>query len=225
MAMDVWPCGWRRRALRLVALGCLLAGAVLLTDYWVGLRTRAAVQDDISHLTAAPVALVLGTAKQARHGENLFYRARINAAAALYKSGKVRGIIVSGDNSRLDYDEATDMRDDLVALGVPAAYITRDFAGFRTLDSVLRCRDVFGQRDVIVVSQRFHCERAVFIAEAHGLQAQGYAAADPPRGWSLRVRAREVLARNLAVADVYLLRRGPKFLGPQETVILADVRE
>jgi SanA protein len=172
-------------------------------------------------LPAADVALVLGTARVTGAGRaNSFYAPRLDVAAELFRLGKVRGIIVSGDNSRADYSEPDDMKADLVARGVPERFVTCDYAGFSTFDSMQRVSRVFGQTHVIVVSQRFHLERALFLARADGLAATGCAAAEAPLGWRIRVRLREVLARGKAVLDVGL-NRGPKFLGPRELVLLA----
>jgi SanA protein len=169
----------------------------------------------------ADVALVLGSSRMLADGRvNYFYTARLDAAAELFRLGKVRGIVVSGDNSRSDYDEPTSMKADLVACGVPERFITCDYAGFSTLDSVRRVSRVFGQRRVVVVSQRFHVERALVLARRDGLEAHGCAAADAACWWQVRVRLREVLARGKAVLDV-ALRREAKFLGPREPVRLA----
>ncbi|MDF1837892.1 MAG: ElyC/SanA/YdcF family protein [Planctomycetota bacterium] len=169
----------------------------------------------------APVGLVLGTSPTTRGHANLFYTARIEAAARLYHAGKVQALIVSGDNSRESYNEPDAMRADLIAAGVPGDHVTCDYAGFRTLDSVLRARDVFGQNHFTVVSQPFHAERAVFLARRHGMRAQAFAARNPPKRTWIRFRAREVLARCLAVSDL-LLGKGPKFLGPRVPVHLRN---
>ena len=159
-------------------------------------------------LAQAKAGLVLGTARLLKGGrKNLYFTYRMQAAAALFASGKVKYLIVSGnqaDGGRAagGYDEPADMRDALVALGVPAARIYRDSFGFRTLDSVLRAKSIFGQERVILVSQRFHLERALYLAQAHGLQFQGFAARDVPRRWGARVMAREIGARVRAVLDV-----------------------
>jgi SanA protein len=169
----------------------------------------------------ADVALVLGTSRTLADGRaNYFYTARLDVAAELFRLGKVRGVIVSGDNSRSDYSEPDDMKADLVARGVSARFITCDYAGLRTLDSVRRVSRVFGQRRAIVVSQRSHVERALFLARADGLEMTGCAAAAAPRWWQVRQRLREVLARGAAVVDVSL-GRGPKYLGKPEPVCLA----
>ena len=133
-------------------------------------------------------------------------------------AGKVDGILVSGDNGREDYNEPAQMKEDLVALGVPADYITADYAGFRTLDSIYRAEEVFGLHAYTVVSQPFHLERALYLAGQRGQDVIGYAAYGPAGYWGRRVRAREVLARALAVLDVEVLGREPRFLGEPVTV-------
>lgn len=217
----------RHRRLR-KAMGRLIAGlaALLLLSLVIALSldhtvARSAVNRLHTGLDDVPphdIALVLGTAKYARGGLNVFYTRRIQAAADLFHAGKVRGILVSGDNGRKGYDEPTAMREDLIAAGVPAEAITRDFAGFRTLDSVIRAREVFGLESAIVVSQRFHCERAIYLGSAHGLELVGYCAEDAPARWHLRVRARETAARTKAWLDVHILGKSPRFLGERETV-------
>ena len=211
----------RRRWRHGLWLGPLLGALALAGPYWyVGWAASGRVCDSVDQVPATPVALVLGTAKYAGPYENVFYRARIRAAAALFAAGRVRGLLVSGDNGRTDYDEPSTMRADLIAAGVPAGCITLDFAGFRTLDSVVRARAVFGQEEVVIVSQRFHVERALFLASRHGLRAVGFAAEDAPSDWTLRMQAREVGARALAVVDTLVLGRSPRYLGKREPVAL-----
>lgn len=168
------------------------------------------------------VGLVLGTGKLTRRGNpNLHFNQRIAAAASLYHAGKVRFLLVSGDNHVASYDEATDMRDALMAAGVPADAITRDYAGFRTLDSIVRAKIVFGLTRCTIISEDFHCPRAIWIAQRHGLDAVAFAAPDvDSRRWTWRVKAREHLARAWCALDLYVLHRGPKFDGPREPMIL-----
>ncbi len=114
------------------------------------------------------------------------------------------------------------MKADLVAAGVPEEFITLDYAGFRTRDSIVRAKKVFGQTNLIIVSQRFHAERALYIAQELGLEAIAFVAADPAsRASNARVRIREILARTIAVADSFIDRQ-PKFLGKSELVALRD---
>ena len=172
-----------------------------------------AQMDKIPHCRAA---VVLGCCKILANGRlNLYFTRRISAAAELYKSGKVDCLVVSGDNHIKEYDEASDMKDSLVAAGVPAEHIVCDYAGFRTLDSVVRAKKVFGLDSFIVVSQKDHARRAVFTARGFGCDAFGYAAQEVKGPFSTKTRIREQFAKVAAVLDV-ILRRSPKFLGPRE---------
>ena len=166
------------------------------------------------------VALLLGTAKYMRGGgKNYFYTYRIRAAVELWKAGKVKAIVVSGDNGTKYYDETTTMYDDLVKAGIPAKYITKDYAGFRTLDSVVRAEAIFDLKDYIIISQKFHLERALFIAKAKGQKAIGFVAKDiPGTAAAYKMKAREYLARAKAFLDVYILHTEPKFYGKKEKV-------
>lgn len=160
-------------------------------------------------------ALVLGCVRILPNGrQNLYFRYRIQAAAELYHAGKVNNLIVSGDNGSKSYDEPSDMADALVALGVPEARIFKDYAGFRTLDSVVRAREIFGQDSLTIVSQAFHNERAIYLAAQNEIDAVGYNATDVVAMAGLRTKLREKLARVKTVLDVFVLRTQPRFLGP-----------
>lgn len=201
-------------ALVVLLLAPLAAGAFALwADRHVEDSAAGRVYDDIAALPHRDIALVLGTSKYSRGRLNSFYVGRIRAAADLYHAGKVDGILVSGDNGTVDYNEPAEMRADLIALGVPAEHITADYAGFRTLDSIYRAGDVFGLDSYTIVSQPFHIERALYLADQKGHDAIGYAARGPQGVHFQRNRAREVLARANAVLDVEILNLGPKYLG------------
>jgi len=165
-------------------------------------------------------ALLLGTAKYMRGGgRNYFYTYRIRAAVALWEAGKVKAIVVSGDNGTKRYDETTTMYNDLIKAGIPARYISKDYAGFRTLDSVVRAEAIFDLKDYIIISQKFHLERALFIAKAKGQKAIGFAAKDiPGTAAAYRMKAREYLARAKAFLDVYVLGTEPRFYGDKVKV-------
>ena len=167
-----------------VVLPVLVALLAVLFALWadrhVGQAAAGRMFDDLDDLPKRDVALVLGTSKYANGRINTFYAARIRAAAELYQSGKVDGILVSGDNGRDDYNEPAQMKADLVALGVPAEYVTSDYAGFRTLDSIYRAGDVFGLQSYVIVSQDFHVERALYLADQRNHDAVGYLAYSPP---------------------------------------------
>ena len=211
-----WFASWFVLALALLAL------FILLADWRVESTGSAGIFVNRAELPKVDAALVLGTAKYLAHGKiNTYYEARVKAAASLYAAGKVRGIVVSGDNSTLRYNEPQRMKEDLVALGVPSEFITCDYAGFRTLDSVVRMEAVFHMRRYVVVSQDFHVERALYLARAFGQDPVGFVADEPPTAQVLKVRVREKLARAMAVLDVNVFGRGPKFLGEPVKVGLA----
>ena len=176
--------------------------------------TENEIYDVISNTPEKDVALILGTSRYTSMGyTNLFFKYRISAAADLYHMGKIKHIIVSGDNSVKEYNEPRQMLRALIALGVPEEAITLDYAGFRTLDSVVRCKKVFGQTRIIIISQRFHLERALFIANKYDIDAIGFAAKDPPEKYSVKTRIREYFAKTKAVIDLYIIDKEPKFLG------------
>lgn len=158
--------------------------------------------------------LLLGTTKRAPSGgRNPYFFYRVHAAAELYKADKIKVIIVSGDNSVKSYNEPRDMRDALLEEGIPKNKIYMDYAGFRTLDSVVRCEKIFGQKKFTVISQKFHNERAVFIARSLGLEAVAFNARDLRGGAvSLKIKLREMLARVNTFVDLWTNKQ-PKFLG------------
>jgi SanA protein len=171
------------------------------------------IYQDVQHVPPNDVALVLGTSKYINGRLNPYYQGRVDAALALYRAGKVSRILVSGDNSRLDYDEPLAFEQDLIRLGVPESAITLDRAGLRTLDSIVRARETFGLTRFVVVSQRFHCERALFIAHSKGLRAIGFAAREVMHPVRYRVMVREYLARVKAGIDIWLIDEQPRYLG------------
>lgn len=195
---------------------------VAAANYAIVVRHRAQLFSELEAVPRRDVGLVLGANPVTSSGRpNLHFNSRIEAAAALFHAGKVRHLLVSGDNHRRDYDEPTAMKQALVARGVPAEAITCDFAGFRTLDSVVRAGAVFGLSSCTIVSQRYHNTRALEIARAHGLDAVAFCSRDVPALHSLRTEAREVLARAVTILDLYLWHRQPHFSGPYEPIRIA----
>ena len=151
------------------------------------------------------VAIVLGTAKfLSNKRENLFYSKRIQKVVELYRLGKFKYIIVSGDNSLKNYDEPSLMRNDLIHMGVPDSSIYCDYAGFSTIDSMLRMRSIFKQNKFVVVSQRFHVERAIYLARRNGIEAYGECADNVPFTYAPYNHCREKLARVKAVFDALI---------------------
>ena len=133
----------------------------------------------------------------------------MEATARLWKEGKVKYLILSGNNDSEFYNEPEDMQEALRKLGVPAEVMIPDYAGYRTFDSVLRCRDVFKQHRITIISQNFHNARALYIGNHEGIRAVAFAAQDVPNGYSARTLLREYMARPLAMLDVHLLRPQP----------------
>jgi SanA protein len=204
-----------RRMMLVLSLLLLAAAAAAVTaDRTVVSAAAGRTFDSVGDVPSRKAALVLGTNKWIGSGRpNAYYTTRIETAAELYRSGKVRALIVSGDNATRSYNEPAQMKEDLVAAGVPAGRIYQDFAGFRTLDSVVRLKAIFGQDEALVVSQKFHNERAVFLAKAHGIDLVGVNTREIGGAAGIRNRAREILARVAAVLDVWVLGREPKFYG------------
>lgn len=198
--------------------GVLASLAIFFANYWVLATVQSKVYENIDKVTYSDVALVLGTSRSVNGvDENPFFTHRIAAAAELYFQGKVKHILVSGDNSSMHYNEPRDMRHALIKLGVPDSCITMDFAGLRTLDSVVRSNKIFQQKRITVVSQEFHNYRALFIANYYKIDAIAYNAHYPTQA-TLKTMLREYLARPKAILDLYLLNTQPKFLGDKITI-------
>ena len=198
--------------------------SLLAIDRYVAYRSAPYIYTDLQVLPHKRAALLLGTTRYISKGrKNWFYLYRIRAAVALWKAHKVDAIIVSGDNGTRYYNETKAMYQDLIRAGVPARYITRDYAGFRTLDSVVRAGVDFGLKDFIIVSQRFHLERALYIAHAKGFKAIGYAAKDVKlTKAATRMFLRELAARAKMILDLYVLHTEPKFWGGELKVRYKD---
>ena len=202
--------------LSLIAIFMLVSGGFLFAFYCNYVVRRCSIYC-YSHIDSLPVnetGLVLGASKTSRSGSpNLYFYGRVEAAALLFHSGKIKQILISGDNSRKNYDEPTDIKDELLKRGVPETAITLDYAGFRTLDSVVRAKNVFGKTSFTVITQQGHAERAIYIARKHGSDAIGFYAEEPIRyKWlTARNRKREKLACVAAWLDVNILNRSPKF--------------
>ena len=168
-------------------------------------------------------ALVLGTSKYLWNGKrNLYYTNRIKAAVELYNHNKIDYIIVSGDNRARNYNEPITMYNDLIAAGIPKKKIILDYAGFRTLDSVVRGKEVFGQDKFTIVSQSFHNQRAVFIARQKGIEAIAFNAVDNSGKLAFKVQMREMAARILVVIDM-ITEKQPHFLGEKVIIPTEEV--
>ncbi len=191
----------------------ILVSAMLLITPWAIISVSVAdrVYLSIETIPTREVGLVLGTTPGIG-GSNLFFTTRIEAAKELYERGKIRKIIVSGDNSDKSYNEPEYMKRALIKSGVPENIITMDYAGFRTLDSVVRASEVFSLTGgFTIISQPFHVERALWLAQANGIDAIGYGAANVSLEYGLYAYIREIPARWLALYDAWF--------GTQATVL------
>jgi len=185
------------------------------------MSTEDRVHPNIEDVPTYDVALVLGTSKYVVGGGlNDYWQNRLKAVHQLYVAGKIKHIIVSGDNETVYYNEPKMMKDELVEMGVPEADITMDKAGFRTLDSIVRCKEIFGQDRFIIVSQSFHNYRAVFIGSYYDLDVVGFAAPSVRSSNWFIIYAREYLARTLAVIDLYIIGTSPKYLRAREPLLI-----
>ena len=191
-----------------------LASIIVFCNWYVVRHTALFTSDKIEDIPNYSTALVLGTGKLLVNGEeNPYFSYRIESAAQLYKAQKVKYFILSGDNHVGTYNEPQDMKDALVSKGVHPSAIFLDYAGFRTLDSVVRSSKIFGQNQLIVISQKFHNERAIYIAQHLGLRAYGFNAKDVTGDLGFKTNAREWLARVKLFIDLYITHAKPKFLG------------
>jgi SanA protein len=211
----------RRQRAGFLLLSALLcsAASIVIAHFYVQRSSDGLVYDSVDQIPKSRVGLLLGCAKTLRGGQgNLFFLFRIQAAAELYHAGKVDHLLVSGSNPTHDYDEATDMMDALIRLGVPKDRICRDYAGFRTFDSIVRAQKIFGLKECVIISQEFHVKRALCIAKHIGLDCHGYSATDVALPHSFKTLAREKLARVKLLLDLFVLPTKPKFLGDPITI-------
>ena len=169
----------------------------------VTLETKKLLYKDVSVVPPHKVGLLLGTNPYLKNGNpNKYFTYRIEAAVALYEAGKIQYILVSGDNHKLGYNEPEEMKQALISKGVPEDRIVLDYAGFRTLDSVVRAKEVFGNEQFIIISQQFHNERALFLALHNDIKAVGFNAQDVTAYYGFKTRLREYLARTKLFLDL-----------------------
>lgn len=209
------------RWIKRLTIGCIALPVFFLVacNLWVVLSTSSQVFDNQSELPEHRMALVLGTShKLAGGAPNPFFQKRMETAADLFRNGKIDHFILSGDNRSRYYNEPLEMRKALVKLGVPSTAITLDYAGLRTLDSIVRCKEIFGQDRITIITQSFHSYRALFISEYYDIDAVAMVAEEPDFESSVKVRLREYLARTKAVLDLYVFKTTPRFMGQKENV-------
>lgn len=210
-----------KRSIRAIAttagLGLL---ALLLALLYTGAATAPFRYRDAATVPAERVAVVFGAGVRGDSPSRIL-RERIDAAVSLYRLGRVGKLLMTGDNSRADYDEVTVMARYAESLGVPPADITLDYAGFSTYESCYRLRPIFGVTRAVLVTQSYHLPRAVYTCRALGVEAVGLGVPDWGRyadALIARYTAREALATTKALLDVHLTRPLPTFLGPFEGI-------
>lgn len=191
-----------------IAIGVLFCNVKIFID------SDQYVYKNIDEVPYNKVALVLGTSKYISKGkENPYFTNRMDAAVQLYIHGKVTYFLLSGDNSNIYYNEPITMKKALIERGIPDSLIFLDYAGFRTLDAVIRSKEIFGQKSITIVSQQFHNERAVYISRKKGIDAIAFNAEDVSGAAGFKTRFRELFARVKVFLDLYLTNKQPKFLG------------
>lgn len=196
----------------------IIFSLIFFSNKLVEIKSENRTYTDVNLIPNAYVGILLGTSKILNSGyENLYYRYRIDAIIKLYKAGKIQRILISGDNSRKEYDEPNDMRNDLVAEGIDSNHIVLDYAGFRTFDSIKRLKEIFGQTKATVISQKFHNERAIYIASKMDIELNGFNAKDVNTYYGFKTQLREYLARVKTVLD-FIIGVEPKFLGEKVVI-------
>ena len=202
-----------------VLIGILSLIGIFGADRLVEKSASDKVFNSTKEIPHNKVGLFLGTGKVLSNGRiNLYYKYRIDAAVKLFKAGKIDFILVSGDNSTKDYDEPSTIKEDLIKKGIPSSKIYLDYAGFRTLDSVVRCKEIFGQNSITIISQQFHNERAIYIAKRKDIEAVGFNAKDVNVHYGFKTRLRERFARVKMVLDL-IFGKKPKFLGEKIEIV------
>ena len=191
-----------------IAILVILAIIVALCNISVDRNAEGRTFSNINDVPTMQTALLLGTNPKTRDGKrpSSFYLARINATAELYKHGKFRQLIISGDK-RKGYDEPQTMRHDLIERGVPDSIITMDGQGYRTLLSMRNIKQHFRVNDMIIISQKWHNERSIFLADKMNIKAVGYNADDVRHPRAIWTHIRELLARVKLFIDLYVTHR------------------
>ena len=208
-----------KRITKKILLGCCICAAAVVALIFgcntiVEYSAKGKTYDSVSKIPHRKVGLLLGTSARDREGKrNYYFYHRILATTRLYTAGQIDYVLISGENSSKEYDEPHSMKQALVRNGVPASRIVLDCAGFRTLDSVVRAKEIFGQDKFTIISQEFHNERALYLAGHNDIDAIAYNAKDVKRFKKrVKIHAREYLARVKMFMDIAVGKK-PKFSG------------
>ncbi|MEA4910685.1 hypothetical protein SDC9_07824 [bioreactor metagenome] len=211
---------WLKVGISILAIFLVLFFAIsLIVYFYISNYSKEFIYDSAASIPKNKAGLVLGTSPVTKAGSlNLFFINRMTATKDLLDAEKIDYAIVSGDNRTVAYNEPKYMKNYLLKLNVDEHAIVSDYAGRRTLDSVLRSNEVFNQNEITIISQKYHNERAIFIARKNGINAVAYNAKYPFEKFSdnIYINAknflREILARDLAVIDI-LTHKRPAILG------------
>jgi SanA protein len=208
-----------------IAIGGAVALVLLLALANVYVLTSGGDStSEVADVPGAEVVIVPGALVEPDGDMSAMLAARVEQASRLWHAGKVEKVLVSGDHGAWRYDEPDTMRKALVRDGVAPEDVFEDHAGFDTWATMVRARSIFGVRDAVVVTQGFHMPRALYLADAAGIDATGFTA--DLQGWGAQGRrsgVREVLSRVKAIADVTL--DTPAMAGPKIPIATADGRE
>lgn len=187
-----------------IAVSSCALFVILGADTAVKEATQGCLYNAVETVPYRKVGLLLGTSKRLGNGKlNQYYENRIRAAVKLFKAKKIEYILVSGDKSPNGYDEPTAMKEDLITAGIPEDRLILDYAGFRTLDSVVRAKELYGQKSLTIVSQQFHNERAIYLVQKNGMEAMGFNAKKVDAFWGIKTKLREKLARVKMFLDLW----------------------
>ncbi len=202
-----------RLALTLAVFALVGMAGAILPAVWVSSTNQDRIYEDPGEVPAMPVAIVFGAGLQPDGSPSPMLADRIDAAVELYKAGKVNRILMSGDNSRPTYSEVASMQRRAVSEGVPESLIDLDDSGFRTYDSCYRAATIFGISRAVLVTQRYHLPRALFLARSFGINAVGLAAGRADYNNQLYFDLRELAAQSVAWYEVNVTHPAPRDLG------------
>lgn len=207
-------CITRKKIIRFLSVFIALCViCIIVCDQIIKKHSAAKLYTEITEIPRNNVGLLLGTSPKLKNGKNnLYFDYRILTTVNLYNAGKINYILISGDNRKRGYNEPEEMKNALLQKGIPENVVYLDYAGFRTLDSVVRAKEIFGQSRFTIISQRFHNERAIYLANSYGIDAIGFNAKDVDVYNGMKTQIRELLARVKMFLDL-AINKQPHFLG------------
>lgn len=209
----------RRIAKSLLFTLAVLLLTVTLSMLWINVSTADSIYAEITDLPHNTVGLVPGCNKYISQGViNTYYSQRIDAAVKLYNAGKIDYILVSGDNAHPSYDEPREMKNSLIEAGVPKEVIYSDYAGFRTLDTIIRSKEVFQLNSVTFISQSFQNRRGIFIGKNRKIDIVAFNADETNHKINVKIAFREGFAKIKMLLDLFIIGEEPKFLGDPITI-------